>query len=1287
MKYLTSRRILLLLGVVVLAVGAGIGALVLYLNSPAFKTRAHDTIVRELEQRTGATVTLNNFDWSFGHQRFRIDGLTLHGFEPAEEAPLAQFKRIDIGLNFRTLLEKKIDLFELTFTEPAFHLIVQPDGKTNLPTPPSQERQPLNFQISIQNFNVVGGSALINERQIQVDFSVKNLAAALDYQAAREVLRTHLRYDGVFDQSSRNMRPIPYTLAGDFDYTRATLIAQTIVLKSGASEVKLQGKINHVLSHDIASRLEYTGNVDVPFLNYFFPKEKLGGKGDVTGFLEFSAGHFFTQGNVAAKTVDFNGWRTTAFSSEYAYRFPDRRLSFQRVRTSLVGGTVTGNGDVTNLPGDGPSRVSLNLDYKDVDAARLDRAYPWDPKYRILSNATGNLKGWFEGRLERYEFGGRADLKSYAVLPAGPPPDVVALPLDGSLGYQLQPGEATVANADLHLYSTDIRANGLIHPASTNLTVHMTSSNLKDIAFLYPDAAGIGSFDGVLSGPIAKPVIDGNLTVENHVFHGFKVQKASGGIRLDTAAEFATLRDVRITQGQSQVLVNGSAALSGERANLQLESSHVAAGDLKDFVNRDFNGVFSGSVHVTQLSPAINLEGDLRADKLEVQGYAIGDARARVRYTDPVIDLTELTVAQNGAAARGNLTLNRANENLKFSARVTSVDLQSLYRLGLPDVVQGVIRQATVSGDGTLKRPSINGKGTIQNLSIQGEAFPEADIEMASTGSKIDLRLNTGSNVNLTAQIDTSAAGYPFTAQASFNQYSIEKLAKFSQGTISATGNVKLSGLLTDRSHITGQGTIETANVRVQDTPLHTTKPFTIDFNSDRLTLTGVTLAGEATQLNVAGTIAFSDRTPLNLDLSGQADLALLTKATPDWTSTGSINVQVRLTGTPQMPDLRGVAHLSNATLGWRGFFTSLIGVNGDLFFDQNRITVNNIQGKLGAGTVRAQGTALLENGTLQAMNVRFDAEEVRFRYPEGVRTVVDADLILRGNWTSPLLEGDVKIQNLAYRSDFENLLAVLTERNLNTTPSSLGQLRLAVHIEGSRNITIQNQLADVEARIDVDVKGTLDNPSMTGHVEASGGTLVFQGNRYRVTRGNIDFADPVRIDPVVDLEAESQVRDYRVILSVTGRGDKLKLSMRSDPPLPELEIVSLIAGGQTREEIANVRGTSAPTSEQLFQSGAASILSDLLQQRVGNRLGFLGSGRVRIEPFRVGAASNNGTRVTLSEQVTKDLSITYSQDLSSSRQDIILIEYFISRNTSIQASRDELGNFGIDIRLRKRLK
>ena len=114
----------------------------------------------------------------------------------------------------------------------------------------------------------------------------------------------------------------------------------------------------------------------------------------------------------------------------------------------------------------------------------------------------------------------------------------------------------------------------------------------------------------------------------------------------------------------------------------------------------------------------------------------------------------------------------------------------------------------------------------------------------------------------------------------------------------------------------------------------------------------------------------------------------------------------------------------------------------------------------------------------------------------------------------------------------------MLSEESLRTTSSPFGNVRLSLHVEGGNNITIQNPLADVEARVDIDLKGTVDEPAVTGHVEASGGSLLFQGNRYTVTRGNIDFVDPLRIQPVIDLEAESQVRDYRVILSITGRGD-----------------------------------------------------------------------------------------------------------------------------------------------------
>src|SRR5437899_3839785 len=269
-------------------------------------------------------------------------------------------------------------------------------------------------------------------------------------------------------------------------------------------------------------------------------------------------------------------------------------------------------------------------------------------------------------------------------------------------------------------------------------------------------------------------------------------------------------------------------------------------------------------------------------------------------------------------------------------------------------------------------------------------------------------------------------------------------------GTITATGNVNLSGLLTDRTRVRGQGQIEAADLRLQDVPdvsLQTTKPFTFDFNSDRLNLIGVTLKGEATQVNVAGTIAFNEQAPLNLDVSGQVDLALLTAATPDWRPGGSVNVQVALRGTPQRPDIRGVAHINNGAFRREGFFTSLTNVNGDLFFARDQVNFSNIAGQVSGGTVRAQGTATLERGGLQAMNIHIEADNVRFRYPEGLRTVVNAELDIRGNWTAPLLEGRVQIQNLAYRSSFEDFLAVLTEHNLTTTPSPVGRLRLAVHI------------------------------------------------------------------------------------------------------------------------------------------------------------------------------------------------------------------------------------------------
>jgi translocation and assembly module TamB len=435
------------------------------------------------------------------------------------------------------------------------------------------------------------------------------------------------------------------------------------------------------------------------------------------------------------------------------------------------------------------------------------------------------------------------------------------------------------------------------------------------------------------------------------------------------------------------------------------------------------------------------------------------------------------------------------------------------------------------------------------------------------------------------------------------------------------------------------------------------------------------------------GTVGLTSDARLDLTLSGKFGAGLLTADTP-WTVSGLLDVRGYIRGTVSNPDLQGRASFEDLGIARQGVSVSLTALHGSVLFDEHQITINNVEGRSSGGSVTFAGTALIQGSTIGALNVRVVPKGVRVRYPTGLRSIVGGALLVGGTLTSPSLSGDLQIQSLSFNSSFEEFLALFASSPGSGEASPFGSLQLSLRVTGSRNISIQNELATAEARIDLGIKGTLDNPALTGRVETSKGTLLFQGKKYEVTRGNIDFVDPVRIDPNIDIQAETSIRNYLVYLSITGRIEHLQLNMRSEPPLPQLEIVNLISGGKTTDEfVENSRASLAPTGEQVFQGGAASILSDMLVSRVGSKLSLLGLDRnsVRIDPFVVGAQNSTTARITLSKQVTKELSVTYSQDLASNKQQIIQIEYFITRNVSVLASKDENNEHALDLRIRKR--
>ena len=1266
------------MGVMTLALVAVVAGTVYFLSSPDFDDFAADYIVDRIESASGGQAALEGFDADFWQQRFLLEGLSLRSEEGSEDRALMEIDQIDLALNLMAIIRRKLDLSSLTLTRPRLYIDIAPDGSTNIPALEQRADQGgSSFEVSIDELNVDGGEVLIGERRVNVDFALAEVDGSFEYAGATGVLSGHLEYEGTVERGDRPM--IPYKLRADFDHTAGTVLVHTAELSSDESKVTLQGRVDDVLRSG-SGRMDYKGSADLPFMNYFFTREDFEGTMEFAGELSFSSDHFSATGHASGERVAVDDWIATDLESDFEYAFPERRLRATAIEMNALAGRVQGIADIGPLPGPG-RRVELDLSYSGVDAARLRRIYPWDRQYVIDSLATGTLQGWFEGKFTRFEVEGHSNLVPADVSDRE---GIVSLALGGETHYEGRPGSVRLTDATGRLGATDIEADGLVDRFSSSLELSLKSADLSDLDFLHDGANGSGEFDGTVTGPIGQPVIAGQFVLSGYRYGNWGLDRLAGEARLNPGR--IALEQVQVSDGGSELVMSGSVGLDGADPDLDIQVLSLRGGDLEEFVASPFDGLFSGDIHVASIAP-IEVSGRLQARNLVYEGRLLGNAQTDFNFDDAEVRLSDLSLEREDASLQASLIYRRASDEINIDLTSSGLALEELHSLGVPTAFSGTIRDADFTVRGMRSLPQVEGSASVEELRFRQQHFPRVALTVGTSARLVRARIETTENLTLEAEFNAAEDGYPFTGKADYSDYAIDRLTGMATGSLVATGTASFAGLLADFSTLSGEGEVTDLRAVFRDRVLGIAQPFPFRFDSQRLTLSEIDLSGGATSIRLSGTAALSETTPLDLSINGAVDLSLVAGGIPNIEADGNLTLEGTVTGGIQNPELRGLAQLEDVSLGHEGLFLRLSSVNGGLFFDGNSVNLTDVEGSAGGGSVTMRGSIGVENLSLGAFDVRLDLANVRLRDPEGLRTVVSGNLALHGTGSAPSLEGNLDVLTFSYDESFDRFLELFQNPGPSDLESPLAALTLAIRAQGDRNISIENDLASVEGRLDLDIGGTFGNPALTGHVEVSTGFLDFQGSRYRITRGSVDFVDPFRVEPLVDIQAETELRDYRIILGISGRGDEIRLDMRSDPPLPQLEIVSLIAGGRTREELAEdpAAGAALPTSEQLFRGGAATILTDLLQSRVGSRFGLLD--RFRLEPFLVGAENDPVARVTISEQITRDLTITYSQDLSSNRQQIILIEYFLNNDTSFIASRDETGAVGLDVKLRKRFQ
>jgi translocation and assembly module TamB len=208
--------------------------------------------------------------------------------------------------------------------------------------------------------------------------------------------------------------------------------------------------------------------------------------------------------------------------------------------------------------------------------------------------------------------------------------------------------------------------------------------------------------------------------------------------------------------------------------------------------------------------------------------------------------------------------------------------------------------------------------------------------------------------------------------------------------------------------------------------------------------------------------------------------------------------------------------------------------------------------------------------------------------------------------------------------------------------------------------------------------------------VNIAEGNVFFNGTKYRLERGDIGFINPLVIEPVVNVEMSARVQNYDITLGLHGTlsgGKGLTLTYRSDPPLPTADIIALLAFGrtQTQKDVYSAALPGQNTTEAASASNA--LLGEALNAAVGNRVERLfGASRVRFDPQFIGQTNTNPTaRVTIEQQISNNVTLTYGTSLTQSTETVIQMEYNINKDLSVVAVRDQNGVLSFDVSIRRR--
>jgi translocation and assembly module TamB len=1285
-----------------------------------------EAVIEQAGRMTGGRVDLGQFHFDPWNLRVTVRDLTVHGREQPNMPPFFHAEAVTLDLSVDSWMRRSVSLAGLELTRPAIFIRFAPDGSSNAPAPPpraasgSPLRQRL-FSFVVRRFRLVEGELTVNDTRVPLSVQGGLLNLDVDYgePAGIPTYMGDLVWQK-FEITARRYVPAPSDISIRFEFRPDSFSVTQLVWDLPHTSVDAQFGVASFARPSWDFR--YRGRLDLQDIRTILRKPNTpDGRVEFSGEGNFAHGDLALTGRYSAEDIrlGYRWFHTAGISSRATYSADRRSLFIPDFAARALGGSVTGEVRLafSGLAFVAQTRVQ-GVNLSELLAAADNPRFPLQPLHWAATVDADNVTTW------------RADFKnvdSRGTAFWAPPLELQPgeIPATARLNYHYSMATSTVSLTDSEISTpySRIQMSGVLGRTDSAIetlfeTDNLTSWNdfvnrLRGLRAEPKEIAGRLRWQGRMNGPLGGPVFSGRAQGWEVRYDRLYWDEVEGDVVFSpTTLRFERARarrDVASAQFDISLDLTNWRFVADSPWSFEATLVRTDSDGLQAVLGWSYpaRGLISGSFRGggTRAEPFVEglfdimdpqawgwqfdrARGELNLDRNQVR-----ISNAELRFLPPAPSEERLSVP---GLLTGNFLYRIGEGSVALDVTGAAVPLESIPAIQWPRLPVRGQASFQLAGDGPLGAPRIHGALRLVDLHVGDELLGSFQSSIESDGRMLALRIDSeiaAGEVHAQAEV-MLADEYPVTGRINLQQVDLDPFIISAlrlnqmEGHSSVDGDISISGPLRRPESLTVNANLSRLVFTSEYVNVQNTGPLRLAYHAGDLRIESASLRGLDTDLQISGSARFIGDRMLNLRLVGGANLSLLSAFSRSLDARGPARVDAEVSGTFDDPRLNGRVRLENTSVRYGDFPTGLSQVTGDLVFDANRIVFDNLSAESGGGQLILGGAVTYRGGPVR-YDLTLRTDRVRVRYPIGMSWLAGGTLRLSGDRNAGTLSGRVTVERLLMSEGFDLGSLVASSMETVSAPSTtnpfLRNLQFDIQADLAPNARFEWSTARFQSEASMRVRGTWEHPILLGHIHLLGGEMEFRGNRYQISRGDINFANPFRLDPVISIEATTTIRQYEVTVNFSGSASHLTMSYRSDPPLPSNDVITLLALGETGEE-TRLRGLPAGQSAG---AGATTLLSEAISSQLGGRIQRLfGISHFSVDPlFDTGTGQEPSARVTISQQLTQNLIVTYVTSVTSTQQQIIQIEYAVRRDISLIALRDENGTFGVDVIFKKRFK